>query len=156
MGKIKHNGCKEHPKLYSMWLNMKARCKYKCTDSYERYGGRGIKVCHEWENDFIKFRDFALANGYEFGLIIDRINNNGNYEESNIRFVNAQQSSLNRSTRSDSITGVLGVRYRERNTELSKYTAVVWIDGKDVNVGSFPTLEQAQIAREKYIKCQSK
>jgi hypothetical protein len=61
---------------------MKSRC-YRETDvAYERYGGRGIKVCEEWKDDFAAFRDWALQNGYNDTLTIDRIDNDGNYEPS--------------------------------------------------------------------------
>lgn len=151
MGKIIHNGIKEYPKLYRMWYNMRARCKYKSTDSYERYGGRGINVCIEWKTSFAKFKDFALTRGYKDCLIIDRINNDGNYEPSNIRFVDAKTSCLNRSCRKDSVTKITGIRYRKNNNLKSRYSAIVWKDGKDINIGSFPDIESAIQKRKEYI-----
>lgn len=59
--------------------------------------GRGITVCDEWRNDFKAFRDWAVGSGFKPGLILDRINNDGNYEPGNCRWVTAFENSLNRS-----------------------------------------------------------
>jgi len=59
------------------------------------YGGRGIKICDEWDS-YEAFRDWSLANGYEEGLSIDRIDNDGNYEPSNCRWVDAKTQGNNR------------------------------------------------------------
>lgn len=75
-----------HP-LYSVYQDMKRRCYDKKNGSYKNYGGRGIEVYIEWINDVKAFCDWGMANGYEKGLEIDRINNDGNYEPSNCRFI---------------------------------------------------------------------
>jgi hypothetical protein len=82
-------------KLYSKWANMKARCNNKKIHEYNRYGGRGISICDEWY-DFEKFREWALAGGYNKNLTIDRINNNGNYEPSNCRFITIAENNRNK------------------------------------------------------------
>ena len=73
--------------LYHKWHDMKRRCHDPDNKSYKWYGARGIKVCNEWKELFGSFYDWALANGYEKGLQIDRINNDGDYEPDNCRFV---------------------------------------------------------------------
>lgn len=55
--------------------------------SYRRYGGRGIEVCEEWKNEFVSFYDWAIANGWEKGLHVDRRDNDGHYSPYNCRIV---------------------------------------------------------------------
>lgn len=93
--KIKHGNSKT--KLYRIWSGMKKRCYNKKYDHFNNYGGKGIKVCDEWKNDFISFKNWALNNGYKEYLEIDRIDFNGNYEPNNCRFQNRTQQIRNRS-----------------------------------------------------------
>lgn len=86
-------------RLYVIWRSMKGRIKYPSTNSYERYGGRGIRVCEEWENDFSKFSDWALSHGYSEDLTLDRIDPDGDYEPSNCRWATWSEQARNRSKR---------------------------------------------------------
>lgn len=90
--KIKH-GLTDHP-LYRKWSGMITRTSNNKEHNYCRYGGRGISVCKEWRNDFKKFYDWAITNGYKKGLTIDRINNDGNYEPSNCQFITMRENTM--------------------------------------------------------------
>jgi len=73
-------------RLYGVWTQMKERCSNPHHTSFNRYGGRGITVCEEWQ-DYPTFRDWANANGYEPGLKLDRKDNDGPYYPTNCRWV---------------------------------------------------------------------
>lgn len=78
--------------------HMKDRCCNPKDKRYERYGGRGITICDEWLNDYSAFERWALSNGYSDDLTIDRIDNDGNYEPNNCRFVTVKENNNNRSS----------------------------------------------------------
>lgn len=88
---VKKHGC-YRTKLYGVWQALKQRCLNPVHKSYHRYGGRGIKLYQEWL-EFVGFRDWALTNGYQEGLSIDRINNDGDYEPSNCRWITIGENS---------------------------------------------------------------
>lgn len=85
-------------RLYQIWCNMKSRCYNENSNRYERYGGRGITICDEWLNDPQAFYDWAMSHGYDDTLSIDRIDNDGNYEPSNCRWISNKEQSNNRSS----------------------------------------------------------
>lgn len=83
-------------KLYDVWAGMKQRCCNPKQKDYPNYGGRGITVCEEWQASFESFAVWAFAHGYQDGLQIDRIDNDGNYEPTNCHFVTCSENSRNR------------------------------------------------------------
>lgn len=93
---IKHG--KRHTKIYNTYRGMKDRCFNKNNPKYKNYGGRGISMCDEWKNDFMCFYNWAMDNGYEETLTIERINVNGNYEPSNCKWIPACEQAKNRTT----------------------------------------------------------
>ncbi len=74
-------------RLYNIYANIKYRCYTETCRAYPRYGGRGIQMCNEWLQNYYNFRDWSLKNDYQDGLCIDRINNDGNYEPNNCRWI---------------------------------------------------------------------
>lgn len=82
--------------LYHKWKGMRERCYDKNSKPFKNYGGRGISICDEWKNDFAAFRDWAIENGYEEGLSIDRIDVNGNYCPENCRWITLEEQQRNK------------------------------------------------------------
>lgn len=87
--------------LYQIWQAFRERCRNPKNKNYHQYGGRGIRVCKSWEDNPESFVEWALANGYDRGLELDRRDNNGNYEPSNCRFVTHKENCNNRRPKSE-------------------------------------------------------
>lgn len=99
------HGLRDHP-IYKSYYKMKSRCLNKNNLNYKHYGGRGIKICNQWINDFINFYDWSIKNGWKKGLTIDRINVNGDYDPSNCRWATMKvQSSNKRNSRYITVGG---------------------------------------------------
>lgn len=82
-------------RLYHVWKAMHGRCYNPNNKNYSLYGGRGIIVCDEWLKDFSVFKQWAIQNGYEAGLTIDRINGDLNYCPDNCRWVTQKEQTRN-------------------------------------------------------------
>jgi hypothetical protein len=130
MGKSIHK--MSYTRIYKTWMGMKSRCAYEKDKHYLNYGGRGIKVCDEWQNNFSTFYEWAMANGYSDNLTIDRVDVNGNYEPNNCRWVDRKTQANNRTNnkvieyRDEMHTlaewsEILGVKYETLAARLNKY-----------------------------------
>lgn len=85
-------------RLYNIWVGLKGRCNNPNDARYDRYGGRGISVCEEWDKSFQSFYDWAVSNGYSDDLTIDRIDNGGNYTPTNCKWSTSKEQCNNRSS----------------------------------------------------------
>lgn len=84
-------------RLYRIWSGMITRCENPNHPYYKRYGGRGIRICPEWRENNSRFFEWAKASGYSDGLTIDRIDNDGNYEPDNCRWIPMDEQQRNKS-----------------------------------------------------------
>jgi len=75
---------------------MKRRCYDSRSDSYKYYGGKSINIYEDWLNDFETFYEWALSNGYEDDLTIDRIDSSGDYTPSNCKWSTMKEQDNNR------------------------------------------------------------
>ena len=162
-GTTKSCGCMQHahglrkygdaeyrnPSLYRTWNTMKQRCENPNREKYSIYGGRGIKVCDEWQ-DPNAFIDWSLSNGYEKGLQIDRIDNNGNYSPTNCRWVTGKENCRNR--RSNVILTIDGVSKTViewcEETGLKHFTVYYWVRTKGKSYAEQRVCERLRSQRE--------
>lgn len=84
-------------RLHMIWARMRERCSKTLTSPHKRYAGRGIKVCKEWDN-YEAFASWAMSNGYNDTLSIERINNNWGYCPENCKWIERGLQARNRRT----------------------------------------------------------
>ncbi len=126
-------------KLYDRWMNMKSRVNAKTGRNFISYLSKGIIVCDEWK-DYLPFKEWAINSGYKEGLELDRINNNGNYEPSNCRWVTRSiQTQNTRLLRSTNTSGYRGVS----RVKSGKYISRCTVNSKRVALGTYSDILDA-------------
>jgi len=127
----------DHP-LYDTWKNMLQRCNSRKHKSYQDYGGRGISVCPEWEQDFWRFEmDMGIR---PEGHTLDRIDNEKGYSPENCKW----------STRTEQMTNTRSVKEAKGFSQRpnGKYASQITVDGRYVHLGIFECPLLARLAYE--------
>lgn len=132
------HGLRKHP-LYIVWGGMKTRCYNRDYHQYADYGGRGITICDKWKDSFEDFYNDLIGH-YVSGMQLDRIDNDGNYEPSNVRWVTQQQNGMNRRGSKTSTSGYKGVSWKGEN---GKWVAQIQVNGKKQHIGYFLDEQEA-------------
>ncbi|HAR7072747.1 TPA: AP2 domain-containing protein [Staphylococcus aureus] len=130
--------------IYHKWKGMKQRCYNHNYDFYNAYGGRGIKVCDEWKDDFMQF--YKDMGDVPFkGAELDRIDNDDDYKPSNCRWISHKENSNNR-RKYHNKTGYTGVTFKPK---INKYQAQLYKNKKFIYLGVYETAEEAYLAYKK-------
>jgi hypothetical protein len=134
--------CTGHP-LFNVWRNIKERCYNDKHKAYKNYGGRGIKMYEGWLNDPRPFIEYVENLGWEKGLEVDRIDNDGNYEPDNLRVVTHYSNNQNtRLINKRNTLGFRGIGYRGECWK-NPYKTSIMMNRIYYHLNSYPTPQQA-------------
>lgn len=136
--RIQH-GLSDTPE-YSTWENMKQRCYNPKASYYNRYGGRGIRVCDQWKQSFLQFLE-DMGERPSLDYSIERIDNDGDYTPENCKWATQKEQNMNQKPRKrqhNNKTGFPGVQFC-----YGKYRAQIGRNGMKIYLGSFHTAEEA-------------
>lgn len=134
---------KKYPHIYNTYRAYMDRVYNEHNQDYKSYGMRGITVSDEFKN-YYRFKKWAIENGYDENLTLDRIDVNGNYSSDNVRWATSQEQALNKRHSTDKGIGI----YKRSS---GNYTAIVKRNQKAVSLGTFKTFEEAFNKRQKYL-----
>lgn len=119
------NGFNMRSRLYNIYRSIIKRTQNPKNKDYKNYGGRGITLCKQWNDDYKKFYNWSINNGYSDELSIDRIDNNKGYSPDNCRWVNAK-TQINNTRKNHKLT------YKGETRTLAE-----WADKAGINYGAF-------------------
>ena len=136
-------------RLYKIWTTMNRRCYDISLVSSIKYKTNNIKVCDEWKNSYIKFKDWSILNGYSDELSIDRIDSLGNYEPANCRWADnfVQAANTIRLCKRNS-SGYRGVVWSKQK---NKWQSQINVQNKRIYLRSYANKIDAAKAYDKYV-----
>ena len=135
-------------KFYGTWSKMLHRCTNPKNKDYKDYGARGITVCKEWLDikNFVAWCDLTHPNIE--GYTLDRINNDKEYSPENCTWSDKTTQNINQRMKKSNTSGFVGIYW---NKASKKWDAKIGVNSKLVHIGTFPLIENAVQARDKYI-----
>jgi len=104
-------------RLYKIFHSMKQRCYNPNATKFANYGGKNIVVCDEWLFDFQAFYGWAMKNGYEDDLTIDRIDSSKGYSPENCRWISFRENRMMRNTNFDCLLNALDMLIEYANVK---------------------------------------
>ena len=149
--KTKKHGFTSHI-LWPIYSSMVNRCTSLRDKNFDSYGGRGITVCDRWlESNGQGFLNFLEDTGEPSeGMTLDRIDVNGGYFKENCRWESRTTQDFNTRKRKDNTSGYTGIGLSENG---EKYLARIAVNGKQIHLGTFLSLESAiTVRREAELK----
>ena len=122
-------------RLFNTYTGMKRRCYEETNINYKRYGGKGIGVCDEWlEGGIDVFRAWAMSNGYQPQLTIDRLDSEGDYSPQNCRWATVRQQNDGRKFKSKSSYKGVQIGCKQSNRP---WRSQIWINKRYEALGTF-------------------
>lgn len=134
-------------KLYAVYRSMVQRCTNPNSPVYIHYGGRGISFCPAWV-DYSVFKEWALSQGYQDGLSLERVDNNKGYSPENCCWETKTQQARNRRAMKGFSSSYIGVHW---DSARNKWMASIGINNKTIPLGRYATEHEAAQARDTYI-----
>lgn len=146
-GKKPHNvyvDLENYKPIHECYTNMKTRCYNPNYELYSRYGGRGIKVCDEWKNNFKEFYNWAI-NGWKKELTLDRINNDDDYKPDNCRWVDRVEQANNRHTN-------YLIKYKGEIKTMAQWSKILKIDYSFIQIRMYKNKTMEEVVEEWNLK----
>lgn len=142
--------------LYRCWGGIKQRCYNPNCRTFYKYGAKGITMCEEWKNDFAKFAEWAINNGYRcekngrFNILtIDRIDSTKGYCPENCRWATYSEQNTHLATLKTNTSGYIGVSWSKKD---KRWLCNISIKNKSHRIGAYKTQKEAVEARNEYIE----
>ena len=135
---------KNYKPIHECYVNMKTRCYNPNYELYSRYGGRGIKVCDEWKNNFKEFYNWAI-NGWKKELTLERINNDDDYKPDNCRWADRVEQANNRHTN-------YLIKYKDEIKTMAQWSKILKIDYSFIQIRMYKNKTMEEVVEEWNLK----